>query len=92
MHNMNRERTASGFENKPLDFTKPVQTRDGRNVRILCTDGGGEYPVIGYCDPLEGDGDEGRIIGCWLLSGKTVSFGGDHELDLINAPPSARDG
>lgn len=23
---------------KKLDLTKPVQTRDGRNVRILCTD------------------------------------------------------
>lgn len=24
--------------NKPLDLTKPVQTMDGKNVRVLCTD------------------------------------------------------
>jgi len=30
-----------------IDWTKPVQTRDGRKVRVLCTDANnGEYPVI----------------------------------------------
>ena len=29
-----------------LDLTKPVQTRDGRKVRILCTDMDGEYDSI----------------------------------------------
>lgn len=33
--------------NKPFDLTKPVQTRDGHSVRLLCTDAGdGEYPVV----------------------------------------------
>ncbi len=35
-----------------LDFTKPVTTRDGRAVRILCTDGQGRRPVVGF---VEGD-------------------------------------
>lgn len=26
------------MENKPFDPTKPIQTRDGRKARILCTD------------------------------------------------------
>ena len=34
---------------KPLDFTKPITTRDGRKVRILCTDGPNKsWPVVGY--------------------------------------------
>ena len=28
-----------------IDFTKPVTTRDGRTVRILCTDAPGQFPV-----------------------------------------------
>lgn len=42
------------FENNvfvdTLDFTKPVQTKDGKPVRILCTDAEGSYslgPVVG---------------------------------------------
>lgn len=31
------------------DFTKPVQTRDGHKVRILCTDGPDKrFPIVGY--------------------------------------------
>ena len=35
---------------KPIDWTKPVRTKDGRAVRVLCTDGPGDYPVIGIVD------------------------------------------
>ena len=36
---------------KELDFTKPITTRDGRKIRILCTDGPNkEYPIVGYVD------------------------------------------
>lgn len=33
--------------NKPFDLTKPVQTRDGNSVRILCTDvEDSDFPVV----------------------------------------------
>ena len=35
---------------KPIDWTKPVRTKDGRAVRVLCTDGPGVYQVIGLVD------------------------------------------
>jgi hypothetical protein len=68
-----------------IDFTKPVQTRNGDKVRILCTDAvvdDGE-PVIGLyrrngCD----------IVGGWDLSGKWSSDDDyDHPMDLVNVPP-----
>lgn len=30
-----------------IDFNKPVQTRDGRKVRILCTDRASDHSVVG---------------------------------------------
>ena len=35
---------------KTIDWTKPVRTKDGRAVRVLCTDGPGVYQVIGLVD------------------------------------------
>ena len=65
--------------NKPLDFTRSVQTRDGRAVRILCTDMEGPQPVVGAI---------GVEIQRWLLNGSF--FGGGKgapcELDLVQAP------
>jgi hypothetical protein len=66
-----------------IDFTKPVQTRDGRKARILCTDRtGGLYPVVGLVS-------DGRIetTTCWMRDGTHVA--GEHGLpmDLINVPP-----
>ena len=29
-----------------IDFTRPLQTRDGRKVRLLCTDAHEPYPVM----------------------------------------------
>lgn len=31
---------------KAFDPTKPVQTRDGRKARIICTDAKGVLPII----------------------------------------------
>lgn len=39
-----------------FDPTKPVQTRDGRKVRILCTDRRGRRPIVGLIE--ENDGAE----------------------------------
>lgn len=63
-----------------LDLSKPVQTQDGRSVRILCTDGPGQYPVIGFA------GDE-MMVKAWSLSGKFNKNDTDPKLmDLVNVP------
>jgi hypothetical protein len=62
-----------------IDFTKPVQTRDGRKVRILCTDRKDNRPIVGL---VPGNGDE--QIYSWHACGNYVS--NEHCLDLINVP------
>ena len=63
---------------KPIDWTKPVRTKDGRAVRVLCTDGPGDYPVVGlaqyYPYPLT-----------WTMQGGRNLFA-DVPFDLENAP------
>ena len=70
-----------------LDLTKPVQTRDGRKVRVLCTDGPGSRPVIGIID-----GNKGPST--WCLNGATSEgwFNPDLESEsaLINTPATPR--
>ena len=68
-----------------LDFTKPITTRDGRAVRILCTDGPGECPVVGFIKGATGPG-------CWYAHGAPqgtngVATGPD---SLINPPVKRR--
>lgn len=41
-------------EPAPVDLTKPVQTRRGKAVRILCTDAPGNWPVIGLVEGCAG--------------------------------------
>ena len=60
---------------KAIDWTKPVQTRDGRKVRVLCTDGPKRSPVIGIVD-----GNTYPSI--WDGKGKNASSA----TDLINVP------
>lgn len=74
---------------KTLDFNKPITTRSGRPVRILCTDAGGEYPVIGLRQ-IYGNGRE--EVCRWKLDGTIRQkdfFVGEHvgSADLINPPP-----
>lgn len=53
-----------------LDFSKPVTTRDGRKVRILCTDAPGPFPVVGY---IIGNDPFGSIRLCtWASNGCVV--------------------
>lgn len=63
---------------KPIDWTKPVRTKDGRAVRVLCTDGPGYYPVAGY---IEGDIEPQT----WALDGEFL-LGGTGHLNLENIP------
>lgn len=61
-----------------VDFTKPVQTRDGQAVRILCTDGPGHQPVIGLL---------GGALRRWCANGEYYIEGtGNRPDDLVNAP------
>lgn len=64
-----------------IDWTKPVQTRDGRKVRVLCTDGPDlRYPVIGLVD--------GELRPeTWTIGGRFArSADNPTHLDLINTP------
>lgn len=63
-----------------IDFTKPVRTRSGLPVRILCTDAKGVWPAVGLIKHPSGHEetccwrDDGRHS--YLLSG----------YDLVQAP------
>jgi len=67
-----------------LDLTKPVQTRDGRPVRILANDMKADQPVVGVV--TNNDGRE--FVAQWDVSGKFYQRS-THEgpTDLINVPP-----
>lgn len=59
-----------------FDPTKPVQTRDGREARIICTDAKGDYPIIALVGPDE-------ILRFYDSGGKSYYYS---ENDLINIP------
>ena len=68
-----------------VDFSKPVQTRDGRPVRILATDlPDDKFPVLAI-EPLEGGYSilkvtaEGRYWADWDRTGESRN-------DLVNVP------
>jgi len=74
-----------------LDLTKPVQTRDGRPVRILCDNMKGLYPIVGlvtYVTTVDGDGVHERLH-TWHSSGwhHRNCTGIETPLDLVNVPP-----
>lgn len=53
--------------------SRKVVTRDGRNVRIICTDRRGDYPVIALIGKQDNDEetlDAFTEYGRWALSGK----------------------
>jgi hypothetical protein len=64
---------------KPIDWTKPVRTKDGRAVQVLCTDGPGDYPVAGYVDGLTNPRS-------WTLNGYHHVNKRHSTFDLENAP------
>jgi hypothetical protein len=61
-----------------IDFTKPVQTRDGRPVEIITTKGRGHWPVLGYI------GDDADVR-TWTMDG-IFAVTGAHPNNLINVP------
>ncbi len=70
-----------------LDLTKPVQTRDGRKVRILCTDrkaGNAGGCVVGLVTSRDGY----EYIELWHENG--TSPGSDHNNYLVNVPEKVK--
>ena len=64
-----------------FDPTKPVQTRDGGNALIICTDRKGDYPIVALIDS-EVDGPESTASytreGFYYLGNKV------YNIDLVN--------
>jgi hypothetical protein len=70
-----------------LDLTKPVQTRDGRKVRILCTDRLTMYTKHLCVHGLVTEhGGAHEFPETWSKEGRVLSLR-EHDLDLINVPP-----
>jgi hypothetical protein len=67
---------------KMVDFTRPVTTRDGRKVRILCTDAKSTHPVVGLV--TNSDDDEGTSR--WCEDGKWLRATNKSDWDLVNPP------
>ena len=63
---------------KPIDWTKPVRTKDGRAVRVLCTDGPGSHPIIGIVEGV-------REPFCWEVTG-VYEEGVELGIELENVP------
>ena len=63
---------------------REVFTRDGRKVRIICTDRKNHviYPIVAL---VESDEDDERIR-CYKIDGKWSADGLENSLDLIFAP------
>lgn len=67
-----------------IDFTKPVQTRDGRPVRIICTDAkNSTHPIVGVVVSTS-DGKE--YPRCWTKEGEFISGRGELDMNLIQVP------
>lgn len=77
-----------------LDLTKPVQTRNGRPVRILATDAKGGQSVAGLVT------DRGGYETAYLWSAHGHHFGNDadngprvtDDFDLVNVPEPKKTG
>jgi hypothetical protein len=72
-----------------VDLTKPVETRSGHKVRILCTDGPAERPIAAIVyEEVERESDRGAFAHLFSLDG---SFYDDREpsmYDLVTPPVS----
>lgn len=64
-----------------FDPIKPVQTRDGRKARIICTDAKGSFPIIALVTSLDDNLEE---VITYSGKGKYYLDGEDFPLDLIN--------
>jgi len=63
-----------------IDFNKPLKTRSGLNVRIICTDRKGDWPVIGLVEVAPGK----EQCLSWKHDGRAHACPGED--DLVNTP------
>ena len=64
-----------------IDWNKPVQTRNGREVNIFTTNASGERPVVGEAQEVYG----GWEVFTWSDDGSFLP-GSISDLDLVNGP------
>lgn len=55
-----------------IDITRPVETEFGDQVRLICTDRKGDYPLVGLVDE-PGLGTEKPC--CWSMEGNPWNIG-----------------
>ena len=75
---------------QPLDLSKPVQTRDGKPVRVICVNrdsgkkGYTDRPIIA----LVSEGEHGESVGLYDQYGRTAGGYDDQPspYDLVNVP------
>jgi len=65
-----------------IDINKTYRTRDGREVRIYATDGGGRNPIHGSIKD-----EDGWIFQVWPKSGRYINEDEDYRIDLIEVRP-----
>ena len=63
--------------------SRKVVTRDGRNVRILCTDAKGDYPIVTLIETLD---DPIEFISKFKKNGHFLVGDNDSNLDLFFVP------
>ena len=67
----------------PLDLSRPITTRDGAPVRIICTDA--DLTINNIPQPLVGI--LGDSVQSWCLDGKyNPHADGPSDMDLVNTP------
>lgn len=66
-----------------IDWTRPVQTRDGRQVKIYAMDVKGRFPVHGCVEGVE------NPLG-WTKDGSYMESGCPNNFDIVNAPRRVR--
>jgi hypothetical protein len=67
-----------------IDMRKQYRTRDGREVKLLMTDGGARESVIGACKRLI---DGAWVQASWACDGRFDTTCDEHVLDLIEVKP-----
>jgi hypothetical protein len=66
-----------------IDWNKPLQTRDGRPARVICTDAKGRYPIVALVD----DPRNGQLVVVRTTEGFLDPAFPNHYSDLVNVPP-----
>ena len=68
------------YRNNP---SRKIVTRDGRNVRIICTDRRGDYPIIAL---TEKQGNDEETLDAFKENGRWALVGKESIHDLFFAP------